>query len=343
MWRRVRAHGAFLFIVVGAAVVSAVGFYRLYQELRQPDLASALPDGVLHVGIEITHPPFAATLPDGTLVGIDVDLARELAARLAVPIQFVPLGYDGLYDALSTGQVDVLIAALTIDSYRTDRVVYLAPYLNAGLVLMGRGGAGIDDMWSLSSHLLAYEYASVAQTVAGRWQRRIPPFRELRLSTANAALDAVRDGAADAALVDHVGARLYLRDHPDFAATLSEITVVPLAAAVDARRGALAYALGQAMQAIRADGALELQPMSCKSSARWRPCGQPPLPVGSRCCTAGKRPTPAHHHPSGAPCCGRRRIIVWNGWRFPLSWRACISMCCTLLTSSRPHAVLPAT
>jgi hypothetical protein len=50
---------------------------------------------------------------------------------------------------------------------------------------------------------------------------------------------------------------LYLRDHPDFAATLSEITVVPLAAAVDARRGALAYALGQAMQAIRADGALD--------------------------------------------------------------------------------------
>src|SRR5262245_44631595 len=64
-------------------------------------------NGVLRVGLDPTYPPFE-TADDGELRGLDVDLARALAAELGLEVQFVYFGYDGLYDALLSNQVDVL-------------------------------------------------------------------------------------------------------------------------------------------------------------------------------------------------------------------------------------------
>ena len=53
--------------------------------------------GVLRVGMDASFPPFEMIAADGTLVGFDVDLARELGRRLGVEVQFVAnLPYDGL-------------------------------------------------------------------------------------------------------------------------------------------------------------------------------------------------------------------------------------------------------
>ncbi|MFN3761678.1 MAG: transporter substrate-binding domain-containing protein, partial [Anaerolineae bacterium] len=63
--------------------------------------------------MDASYPPFESIDGEGNLVGLDVDLGRELAARLGVEAHFVAnLSYDGLYDALTADQVDVLISAL---------------------------------------------------------------------------------------------------------------------------------------------------------------------------------------------------------------------------------------
>jgi len=64
----------------------------------------------------------------GRLRGIAVDLASELARRLAVPVEFVP--YDGagkVVAAASTGQWDV--AFLAIDPLRAKEILFTPPYV----------------------------------------------------------------------------------------------------------------------------------------------------------------------------------------------------------------------
>ena len=127
-----------LFVSSVAALISCSG---------SPDaLERVLETGVLHVGMDASYPPFETVDGEGNLVGFDVDLARQLAARLGaahgtqVRVEFVAnLPYDGLYDALAAGRVDVVASALYVDPLRMDEVAYSTASFNAGQVLVVGG------------------------------------------------------------------------------------------------------------------------------------------------------------------------------------------------------------
>ena len=84
------------------------------------------------------------------------------------------MSFDGLYDALKTDQVDMLISTLTIDPLRAADVLYTRHYFHAGLVLVSK--QALSAMTDLSGHSLAFEFGSDADAQARRWLRRIPVF-----------------------------------------------------------------------------------------------------------------------------------------------------------------------
>ena len=92
--------------------------------------------GILRVAIDPAFPPFEFVDGTGTLVGLDVDLGRQIAARLGVDAHFVTTGYDALYDALTVGRADVIISALYPDPSRMQNFAFTRSYFNAGEVLL---------------------------------------------------------------------------------------------------------------------------------------------------------------------------------------------------------------
>ncbi len=220
-----------------------------------PPLKELFPYGEMRVGVDASYPPFAVATADD-LYGLDIDLGRAIAERLKVPVRFVNMGYDGLYDSLKADQVDVVISALLIDRSRTNDVLYTLPYYNAGFVLVSRAGQPFAAMHDLSGHALAYEFGSDADTFARAWLRRIPPFDTRPYELPAYALDAVRLGQADAALVDATSARLYLRDHPQWAAQMQYVSDSLYAVAVRISRGKTWEAVNFALQTLADDGTL---------------------------------------------------------------------------------------
>lgn len=87
------------------------------------------PTGTLRVGINYGNPVLAKRDPkSGELRGVAVDLARELARRLALPIELV--GFDAagkMFEAVKTGGWDV--AFLAVDPGRAGVVDFTAPYI----------------------------------------------------------------------------------------------------------------------------------------------------------------------------------------------------------------------
>lgn len=187
--------------------------------------------GILKVGLDPTYPPFEAANENG-VYGLDVDLANAVTADLGLQTEFVLFGYDGLYDALATGQVDVLISALVIAPERTEDFAYSEPYFNAGEILIVRQDeTAISEMADLENRTLAVELGALGHVEATTWAKEIPTLTVIPYPTADDAMTAVVDGEADAALVDAISGRLFiqLQQTPALKRLPEPVTVEPFA------------------------------------------------------------------------------------------------------------------
>ena len=211
--------------------------------------------GILRVGMDASFPPFEPIAADGTLVGFDVDLARELGRRLGVEIQFVAnLPYDGLYDALAVGRVDAVISALVVNPARMADFAYSTPYFDAGQVLVVRAGeSGIEGMANLGGRTVAVEFGTQGDLEARKWARQLSDLTVVPYQTAAGALAALAAGEADAALVDRVSALaatgLVIAGDP--------VVEEPYAVAVRHDSQHLLRAINDALAEMEADGTIE--------------------------------------------------------------------------------------
>ncbi len=110
-----------------------------------------LEDGVLNVGSEIAYAPFEF-FEEGTETpdGLDIDLAKALAAELGVEIEFLNTGFDGIILSLDVEDFDVLISAMTITDARSEQIDFV-PYITVGtgiVVPVGNpdGITGVADL-----------------------------------------------------------------------------------------------------------------------------------------------------------------------------------------------------
>ncbi|WP_420643079.1 ABC transporter substrate-binding protein [Candidatus Leptofilum sp.] len=188
--------------------------------------------GVLRVGLDPTYPPFE--VDDGRGVyGLDVDLAKAIASDLGLDVQFVYFGYDGLYDALATEQVDVLISALVIIPERTRDFAYSEPYFNAGeILIVPADNTTIETMEDLGGQTVAVELGSLGHVEATEWAKRVEGLEIITFSTADEAITAVQQNNAHAALTDAISGRLFLRENDGLKRLPESVTVEPFALVV---------------------------------------------------------------------------------------------------------------
>jgi ABC-type amino acid transport substrate-binding protein len=114
--------------------------------------------GSLRVALDPSFPPFEDTNDQGELVGFDIDLAREIGRRLAIPVTFLPIAFDGLADAVMAGKADVVISAFPYDERLTEDVRYSQPYFEEGLVMVTREASPLTSPEQLQEALVAVEW-----------------------------------------------------------------------------------------------------------------------------------------------------------------------------------------
>ena len=85
------------------------------------------PTGTLRASINLGNPVLAQGTPAAP-TGVTVDMARELGARLGVPVEL--LCFDAArksFEAMTTGQADVCF--LAVEPARAAEVAFTAPYV----------------------------------------------------------------------------------------------------------------------------------------------------------------------------------------------------------------------
>ena len=96
-------------------------------------LKTVVDAGVVRVAMSGDQQPFNFTYGRGNkIVGIDVDLAKELARVMNVRLEIVPVPFDELMAALDDGRADMVISGMTITAPRTLDVSFVGPYMLSG-------------------------------------------------------------------------------------------------------------------------------------------------------------------------------------------------------------------
>lgn len=92
----------------------------------------------LRVGTEASFPPFETLDRDNNIVGFDIDIINYIAEDNGWEIVVVNKPFDTLLDSLAAGELDIVIAGLTITPQRQAQVLFSQPYYNASQVMVVR-------------------------------------------------------------------------------------------------------------------------------------------------------------------------------------------------------------
>ena len=213
---------------------------------------------VLRVAMDPSLEPFEFVDGSGHPTGFDVDLAKQIGARLNVDVQFVTTNYDGLYDALTVGRADIIISALYPDPSRSQTFAFSPPYFQAGEMLIVRDDSTIQGVGDLAGREVMVIYGTEAHMIAQNWQQTIdPPPVLLPGDAAATVLGVLAAGYADAALVDNISAQAHLREIPGLRVIGSPVNDNPYVIAARVQDRDLIQAVADIIVEMRTDGTLD--------------------------------------------------------------------------------------
>jgi cyclohexadienyl dehydratase len=97
-----------------------------------PTLAAIRARRRLRVGTTGDYRPFSFLPPSGHYEGADIDMARELAERLQVALEFVPTVWGALLDDFLAGAFDIAMGGVTVGPARAEKGFFSIPYFVDG-------------------------------------------------------------------------------------------------------------------------------------------------------------------------------------------------------------------
>ena len=90
--------------------------------------SKTLREGVLKVATEGTFSPFSYYNDKNELVGYDVDVARAVAEKLGLKIEFLTAPWDAMLAAFDAGKADAVFNQVSITDERKKKYEYSVPY-----------------------------------------------------------------------------------------------------------------------------------------------------------------------------------------------------------------------
>jgi Na+/H+-dicarboxylate symporter/ABC-type amino acid transport substrate-binding protein len=118
------------------AVVHREPVPPLEEPRDQSLLARIRARGVLRVGYTADNPPYSFFNGAGELVGLDVEMAHELARTLGTSLEFAPVEFVEIEERIGQGCCDLVMSGVVITPERAEVLTFSASYLEEHLAFV---------------------------------------------------------------------------------------------------------------------------------------------------------------------------------------------------------------
>ncbi len=177
-----------------------------------PAGASSLAGTTVRVGTDATWPPFE--MVDETskdLIGFDIDLMNDIAAKEGFTIEWTNIIFDSLETGLAACQFDAGISAITITDERKQKMLFSDPYMSAGQIVITTPGSGINSVDDLAGKTVAAQLGTTGEIEA----KKIPNVNYKPYDTVDLAFLDLANGQVDAVIADYPTAMGFVDKNPE--------------------------------------------------------------------------------------------------------------------------------
>ena len=260
--RRTRAVAAALSTsALSTFALAAVVALSLAACSSSPDDAGAAGDelglvegGTLTVATEGTYRPFSFHDAGGELTGYDVEVARAVADRLGLEVEFRETQWDAIFAGLDAGRFDTIANQVSITDERTAKYLFSRPYtVSRGVVVVPQSDTSITSFADLAGKTTAQSLTSNWYELAQESGADVQPVEGWAQAVA-----LLQDGRVDATINDSLTFLDHVKEHgPSGLKVAAETEETSRSAFVVTRdRQALATAIDGALTQLAQDGTL---------------------------------------------------------------------------------------
>ena len=183
--------------------------------------------GKLIIGVKDNLSPLGFRDRNGSLSGLEIDIARELAKELNMPLELMPLKNRDRLSALQNNQVNLAIAQITVTTNRSRLVDFSLPYYTDSTIAIAKRGTTSQDLKLPVAIGVIKNSAAIAVI-----QSQFPKAAIIGANYYADGLAALRSDKIKAFVGDRTSLTQWLKDHPDYEIIGQALAVHSLAIAL---------------------------------------------------------------------------------------------------------------
>lgn len=168
-------------------------------------------NGVIKIATEGTYSPFSYHNEKDELVGYDVDIARAVADKLGVKVEFVEAPWDAMLAAFDAGKSDMVFNQVSITDERKKKYDYTIPYTaSKSALIVHKDNDEIKEFSDIKGK-------NSAQTPTSNWGKKAQELGAniVTIDGFSKAVELIITKRADATINDDVTFYDYLKQKPD--------------------------------------------------------------------------------------------------------------------------------
>jgi cystine transport system substrate-binding protein len=219
---------------------------NLYEQIKE--------DGVLTVGTEGTYAPYTFHDESGELTGYDVEVAREVAERMGLEIEFKETKWDAMFAGLNSERFDMIANQVGIKPDREEKYDFSEPYTYSSAVLVAPTDSEIESFEDLEGKKSAQSLTSNFAQIAESHGAEI-----VSVEGFNPAMQLLANGRVDATVNDRLSVLDYLNTQENAPVEIKDRQEDAAATAFMFREDnpELIKAVNEALASMREDGTLK--------------------------------------------------------------------------------------
>lgn len=230
-------------------------------------LAMSFATGALAQQVKIgiaaeAYPPFASPDASGNWVGWEVEIINAVCKAGAMDCVITPVAWDGIIPSLTSGQIDVIMASMSITDERMKTIDFSDKYYNTPTVIVGTKGVEMaPTAEGLAGKIIGVQASTVHEAYVNKYFA--PTAAEVKVyQTQDEANQDLAAGRIDATQADSIALDAFLATDAGKAccevkgAVADDPAILGLGVGAGVRKGddALKAKLNAAIAAIIADG-----------------------------------------------------------------------------------------